>query len=65
LAELFIIKENIRKKSMKRFWTILQVFAILKVSVLKVSGLGFLQNYFVDDRNSYNNHYPVQDKLNG
>ncbi len=37
-AVLFIIKKNIRKKSMKRFGAIIKVFAILKVSVCKGFG---------------------------
>ena len=38
LAELVIIKENIRKKSMKRFWAFLRIFENLKVSIFKGFG---------------------------
>ena len=38
LEKLFIIKENICKKSMKRFWAFLLIFTILKVSVFKGFG---------------------------
>ena len=38
LDEFLLIKENIRKKSMKRFWAFLRIFAIIKVSAFKGFG---------------------------